>query len=139
MASVICPQCFLVATWTGKNRLSAAVAVSLGDCPTNEGNRDLYNVVFDPDLRPKIVPAPADYARPAAIDIGRTVTRQDMTDWMIQYMENDKLGYIANLWMQCADQEENGSFSAACVKLAELASTAVDFSKTGIVVRFASS
>lgn len=44
-------------------------------------------------------------------------------------MESDLLGN-----MQLADQSELGTFDPACIELASMASTAVDFSKTGVPV-----
>ena len=49
-------------------------------------------------------------------------------------MESDLLGMISNVHMQLADQRDDGTFNADCTKLAAMASTAVDFSKTGIAV-----
>lgn len=49
-------------------------------------------------------------------------------------MENDLLGMISNLHMQAADQSEIGTFDDKCNTVASLASTAVDFSKTGVQV-----
>ncbi|KAK5173143.1 uncharacterized protein LTR77_003265 [Saxophila tyrrhenica] len=49
-------------------------------------------------------------------------------------MESNMLGMICNTHLQLADQRETGTFSDDCIKLAGMASTAVDFSKTGIRV-----
>jgi hypothetical protein len=95
---------------------------------------DLYNVIWDPRLQPKITHPPADYRREPAVDIGRLVERSDMTEFFIQFMENDQLGRIANLHQQLADSKPMGTFDQECVLLAEMHSTAVDFSKTGIPV-----
>lgn len=46
-------------------------------------------------------------------------------------MENDKLGVISNQHLQLADQRQRGTLDPDCIKLAALASTAVDYSKTG--------
>lgn len=47
-------------------------------------------------------------------------------------MENDKLGMISNQHLQLADQQPMGTLDRGCIQLAALASTAVDYSKTGI-------
>lgn len=47
-------------------------------------------------------------------------------------MENDKLGMISLQHLQLADQKPMGTLDPGCIKLAALASTAVDYSKTGI-------
>lgn len=57
-----------------------------------------------------------------------------MSDFFIQFMENDALGRIASLHQTLADIHDEGVFHPDCIKLAELHSTAVDFSKTGIPV-----
>jgi len=49
-------------------------------------------------------------------------------------METDQLGYICNTHLQVADQMADGTLNPSCLKLAEMASTAVDFSKTGVAV-----
>lgn len=95
---------------------------------------DLYNIIYDNNLYPKQLAQPADYPTATAIDIGRAVERSDMTDFFITFMENDNLGQIATLHQILADQHERGTFDPQCVLLAELHSTAVDFSKTGIPV-----
>ncbi len=44
---------------------------------------DLYQILIDPRASPKRVFAPADYPRPAPVDLGRAIERQDMTDFFI--------------------------------------------------------
>ena len=57
-----------------------------------------------------------------------------MTGFFIQFMENDQLGRIATLHQILADQKERGTMDPDCIRLAEMHSTAVDFSKTGVPV-----
>ncbi|KAJ9647017.1 hypothetical protein H2199_002003 [Coniosporium tulheliwenetii] len=95
---------------------------------------DLYNVIYDPRLIPQPTYEPADYPRAKALDIGREVVRQDMTDFFIKFMETDQLGRISTLHQVLADRYTEGTLHPDCILLAELASTAVDFSKTGIPV-----
>ena len=92
---------------------------------------DLFNVIFDPALFPSTISEPAEYPRPEPIDIGREVTTDDMSNFFLDFMEQDKLGYICNTHMIIADQKEEGTFDESCITLAEMASVAVDFSKTG--------
>jgi hypothetical protein len=75
---------------------------------------------------------PPDYPRVPPKDIGRPVTRKDMTDFFIDFMENDQLGRIAVIHSQLADRKDGGTQHPDCITLAEMHSTAVDFSKTGI-------
>ena len=49
-------------------------------------------------------------------------------------MVNEHLGTICNSHVVHADLSECGAFDPNCLKLAELAATAVDFPKTGVIV-----
>lgn len=95
---------------------------------------DLYNIIYDDTLMPTKISGAAKYPIVQAIDIGHEVTRSDMTDFFVQFMENDQLGRLSTLHQTLADQKEQGVFDPDCVLLAEMCSTAVDFSKTGIPV-----
>jgi hypothetical protein len=95
---------------------------------------DLYNIIYDSDLIPKTTCQAADYPRVSAISLDREVKAEDMSDFFVDFMETDQLGYIANLHLQIADQDPLGTLSERCIRLAGMASTAVDFSKTGIPV-----
>ncbi len=97
---------------------------------------DLYNIIFDPNARPKRVFSPADYRGQPPVDLRRPVVRQDMTDFFITFMATDQLGRIATLHKVLADQKKDGTSNPDCVMLAEMHSTAVDFSKSGIPVSF---
>ncbi|CAL3973231.1 unnamed protein product [Diplocarpon coronariae] len=95
---------------------------------------DRYYVIWDDDCCPQRLCKAADYARQTPINIGRAVTKNDMTDFFIQFMETDQLGRIAVLHRVLADQHPKGTFHNDCITLAGMHSTAVDFSKTGIPV-----
>ncbi|KAI4233718.1 MAG: hypothetical protein LQ349_004230 [Xanthoria aureola] len=95
---------------------------------------DLYNVIYDNTLMPKMLSTPADYETATPIDIHREVLRSDMTEFFVKFMENDQLGRLATLHQTLADQKPQGVFDPDCILLAEMCSTAVDFSKTGIPV-----
>jgi len=114
---------------------------------SKKGNRDLpsqlsggdldgdrYFVIWDPNCAPVMSFTPADYARQDPINIGRAVQKEDMTDFFIKFMETDQLGRIAVIHRILADQTDQGTLDPACIQLAEMHSTAVDFSKTGIPV-----
>jgi len=49
-------------------------------------------------------------------------------------MVNENLGAICNAHVVHADRSESGALDKDCIKLAELAATAVDFPKTGQLV-----
>ena len=93
---------------------------------------DQYSVIWDPRLLLPRTVEPADYPRVSPVDIGRAVTVTDMTDFFLDFLENDQLGRIATLHVQLADRY--GVEHSDCIKLAEMHSTAVDFSKTGVPV-----
>ncbi|KIX94715.1 uncharacterized protein Z520_09405 [Fonsecaea multimorphosa CBS 102226] len=93
---------------------------------------DLYNVIYDDELLPKKTVTPAAYLPAVPMDIGRPVTADDMAGFFVDFMQNDQLGRIANLHQVFADLD--GTSSANCLLLAELHSTAVDFSKSGVPV-----
>ena len=57
-----------------------------------------------------------------------------MSDFFIEFMEQDQLGIVATQHMVLADQHEQGTLHPDCRTLAEMHSTAVDYSKTGIPV-----
>ncbi|KAL5344777.1 hypothetical protein ACLOAV_010174 [Pseudogymnoascus australis] len=95
---------------------------------------DLYQIIFDPNARPERVFPPADYHSPTPIELDRPVERKDMTDFFVQFMATDQLGRIAVLHKVLADQKEHGVLDPDCLLLAEMHSTAVDFSKSGIPV-----
>lgn len=87
---------------------------------------------------PKEIVDPADYPRVSPEDIRRPVELRDMAHFFVEYMENDKLGLISNMHLQIADLLSGGTKENACINLAQLASTAVDYAKTGIKVCAAS-
>lgn len=95
---------------------------------------DLYNVIWDNRARPAGGFAAADYARVAAPSLDREITRHDIADFFIDFMKSDILGLIAIRHQVLADVQDEGTADPACIKLAELHSTAVDYSKTGIPV-----
>lgn len=59
---------------------------------------------------------------------------QDIIDFFARHMVNENLGAICNAHVVRADLSEYGALDDNCIKLAELAATAVDFPKTGMLV-----
>ncbi|KAL8860175.1 MAG: hypothetical protein Q9178_003439 [Gyalolechia marmorata] len=108
------------------------------DLPSRLAGGDLdgdhYHIVWDQSLIPKACVEPASYPRLPPLDVGRAITRQDMSDFFIEFMEQDQLGIVAKQHMVLADQHEQGTLHPDCRTLAEMHSTAVDYSKTGIPV-----
>jgi hypothetical protein len=93
---------------------------------------DLFHVIYDERLVPSSTAYPAEYAPTAPLDLGRAVQVNDIVDFFIDFMINDKLGQISNMHKIRADRKERGTFDEDCTLLAKLASDAVDFSKSGV-------
>ncbi|KLJ12209.1 hypothetical protein EMPG_12727 [Blastomyces silverae] len=98
---------------------------------------DLYNVIFEDTLIPRIISAPAEYPRVKEKVLDRPVVREDIIDFFVTFMQQDQLGRIATIHQTIADQKPLGTFDPQCLLLAELHSTAVDFSKSGVPVDLA--
>jgi hypothetical protein len=95
---------------------------------------DLYNIIWDEDALPDRSFAPADYPRTTPQSLDRDVNREDIADFFINFMRTDLLGMIAVRHQIMADVKNTGTQDPACKLLAELHSTAVDSSKSGIAV-----
>ena len=95
---------------------------------------DLYNIIWDPAALPQRVFHPADYPRVEPKPLDRDVTRDDIADFFINFMKTDVLGMIATRHQIMADVMDEGTRVGDCIALAEMHSTAVDSSKTGIPV-----
>jgi len=101
---------------------------------------DLYNIIYDVRLchdgqgRSLRAAVPADYPRLQAPALNRLVQREDIINHFLTFMQQDQLGRIATLHQILADAKPDGTMNRDCLVLAELHSTAVDFSKTGIPV-----
>lgn len=95
---------------------------------------DLYQLITDPRARPRRPYPPADYLRQKPVELKRPVNLQDITHFFVTFMATDQLGRIATLHKILADQKPHGVKDSDCVKLAEMHSTAVDYSKSGIPV-----
>jgi RNA-dependent RNA polymerase len=60
---------------------------------------------------------------------------QEVQEYFPKYMVNDNLGIIGNAHKVFADCEPRGAMSDKCIKLAKKHSIAVDFTKSGVVVK----
>lgn len=97
---------------------------------------DLYFVTWEDDLIPPSRKSwvPMDYIAAEARKLPRDVTTQDIIDFFTKNMVNESLGRICNAHVVHADLSADGALDEKCIKLAELAATAVDFPKTGQLV-----
>lgn len=95
---------------------------------------DLFNVIWDDKLKPTQTFVAADYPRVVPEPLDRPVTRKDMSDFFVKFMETDVLGMLCNNHLQLSDMRPGGTLDQDCILIAGMASTAVDYSKTGIAV-----
>jgi hypothetical protein len=95
---------------------------------------DIFNIIYDPRFRLQRLATPADYPRVPGTELDRPVQIEDIQNFFITFMQQDQLGRIATTHKILADQQIKGTFDPNCLTLAELHSTAVDFSKTGMPV-----
>ena len=95
---------------------------------------DLYFAIWDQTLIPETAFPPMDYRIPKTdTEVSEeAVTSNKISDFFLDYMKNDNLGMICNAHVVYADLSPIGARCEQCVKLAELASIAVDFNKTGV-------
>ncbi|KAK3935151.1 RNA dependent RNA polymerase-domain-containing protein [Diplogelasinospora grovesii] len=96
---------------------------------------DLFSVIWDPDVVDctETFP-PADYPRVTPLEYDQPIETADMANFFIDFMKSDHVGVIATRHMILADRQPAGTRDRDCVKLAQLHSTAVDFSKSGRAV-----
>lgn len=97
---------------------------------------DLYHIIYDPRLTPRMIHDPADYPGVKETLLDRPVTKDDIIDFFLTFMQQDQLGRIATIHQTLADQRLQGTLDDTCLLLAELHSIAVDFSKSGTPVCF---
>lgn len=92
---------------------------------------DLYNVIQEEKLFPAFECAASDYAKRPPRSVDHPCTTDDVIDFFLDYMKNEKVGLIATRHLILSDQASEGVLDIACVQLAKLHSDAVDFGKTG--------
>ncbi|RSM03201.1 hypothetical protein CEP52_007537 [Fusarium oligoseptatum] len=91
---------------------------------------DDFFVIWEPSLMPKTWNySPMDYTAPKPQELDRDVNVDDLRNFFVKYLKNDKLPLIATSHLGFAD--EFGPMSPKCLELAELHSKAVDYPKTG--------
>ncbi|KAK6955968.1 hypothetical protein Daesc_003615 [Daldinia eschscholtzii] len=97
---------------------------------------DIYNIIWDNLAVDSSTAefAPADYPRVSPLNIGREVKWEDMTNFFVEFMATDQLGVIATKHLILADRKDAGTVDEECKLLAEMHSTGVDYSKSGIPI-----
>lgn len=97
---------------------------------------DIYNLILNPDLFPTRTVAPGSYQGLGHKETEGPCTISDVADFVINYVESDLVGMISNRHLCIADLHSLGPECQDCLLLAEYASHAVDFPKTGTPVDF---
>jgi hypothetical protein len=92
---------------------------------------DTFSVIWDPRALHASNFDAADYPRVVSESLDRDVTQNDIAEFFVTFMETDILGVIAVRHQIVADIEPLGTRDSACIKLAEMHSAAVDYSKSG--------
>lgn len=57
---------------------------------------DLYNVIWHPELVPRVTYIAADYPKVPPLELDRVVKQKDMSDFFVRFMETDQLGMICS-------------------------------------------
>ncbi|VDB94968.1 unnamed protein product [Peniophora sp. CBMAI 1063] len=111
---------------------------SLADCL---GGGDLDGDQFDvfinnPDLLPTTQCEPAAYPAvdPWTLPQGRTVTVEDICDFIVEYINSNVLGLLSDRHLTIADQSKQGTYDRHCMMLASMCSRAVDYAKHGVPI-----
>ncbi|KIY66410.1 RdRP-domain-containing protein [Cylindrobasidium torrendii FP15055 ss-10] len=97
---------------------------------------DIFNIIRNIDLFPTRTVEAGSYIGLPHKETEDPCTVADVADFVIDFLEADLVGMIANRHLTIADTNERGPESDECLQLAELASHAVDFPKTGTPVDF---
>nr|XP_023929325.1 probable RNA-dependent RNA polymerase 1 [Quercus suber]POE89556.1 rna-dependent rna polymerase 1 [Quercus suber] len=103
------------------------------ECSGSDLDGDLYFVCWDPDLIPPRQIQPMEYIGAKTKPLDHDVTIEEVQEYFVDYILNDRLGIIDNAHIVFADSEPRRAMSPKCIKLANLHSIAVDFPKSGIV------
>ncbi|XP_024517545.1 probable RNA-dependent RNA polymerase 1 [Selaginella moellendorffii] len=102
------------------------------ECSGSDLDGDLYFVTWDKSLVPPVTHEPMDYEPGTAAKLDHSVTLEEIQRFFVDSMVHDSLGVISNAHLVHADKELERAKDPKCLELARLASTAVDFAKTGI-------
>ncbi|KAI0341621.1 RdRP-domain-containing protein [Trametopsis cervina] len=82
-------------------------------------------------MLPTVTYDPAEYAPGEKRILDRPSTRQDIANFVTEYLYSDNIGLIASAWLLRADSSDKGIHDPDCLTLAQLHSDAVDYAKTG--------
>ncbi|KAF5750099.1 RNA-dependent RNA polymerase 1-like isoform X2 [Tripterygium wilfordii] len=102
------------------------------ECSGSDLDGDFYFVCWDPELIPRWQIPPMDYTPQPCKLLDHDVTIEEVEEYFTNYILNDSLGIISNAHIVFADREPLKAMSEPCLELAQKASIAVDFAKTGV-------
>ncbi|KAG9018984.1 hypothetical protein FRB90_007564 [Tulasnella sp. 427] len=97
---------------------------------------DEYSLILDKRVYPTRCDPPAEYPPAEVKYLKRPVDIEDIADWVVEYINSDILGMICSQFLRCADLSPQLCRDPDCILLAELASKAVDFAKSGTPVEW---
>ncbi|KAF9229726.1 RdRP-domain-containing protein [Gyrodon lividus] len=95
---------------------------------------DDFNLILDPKLLPQVVKTPGEYISLPIKETLHPCAIKDVVDFIFDYIEADLVGHIAISHLRYSDLADPSC--PECLQLAQFASHAVDFPKTGTPVRF---
>ncbi|KAF8260154.1 RdRP-domain-containing protein [Lactarius quietus] len=99
---------------------------------------DTYDIYYaNPALIPPIRVDPAPISPFNVLTLKGNepdATVDNICKFIVEYMNSDVLGMLANRHITIADQSKDGVFDDRCMRLAELCSKAVDYVKNGVPV-----
>ena len=96
---------------------------------------DEYQICLDERLIPRKAAIPAAYPPAPKLKLNRPVVISDIQSFVVDFINNDILGQISVTHLLYADISAFGVYDPKCLKMAELASKAVDFLKSGTSVQ----
>lgn len=106
-------------------------------CSGGDLDGDDYLVIWDQELVPAVQHwnyMPMDFTPNTVAYPDREPTVDDMINFFVTYMKNDRLPTIAHAHLARADYSSYGPNDSACLELARLHSDAVDYPKSGVPV-----
>ncbi|KAI9452162.1 RdRP-domain-containing protein [Russula earlei] len=96
---------------------------------------DTYDVYYENQgLLPTVHTDPAEYPATPLRTLDRDATVEDICDFVVEYINSDVMGLLANRHIIIADQSTDGVFDSRCIALAAMCSQAVDYAKNGTPV-----
>lgn len=107
-----------------------------GMCSGGDLDGDDFFVIWDKDFIPtEWNTEPMEMPATPKNDLRRPVRTEDVMAHFVTYMKNDTLGQISNAHLAWSDYLPDSVKDPICIELAALASSAVDYIKSGVTVK----